>query len=138
MPSRRRALLGGTSLCLGSLAGCLDRRYADQEPNPAEWPVSRQNVRNTGSVPDASLSADPIWTREDLELTDEVGSIALAGETLVVAGFARASEKPVYALALSTGETQWTQTVQGHPTSMAVAGDRLYLGTSLGNLVAFG
>lgn len=77
------------------------------------------------------------WSRLDLDLTNDGGRIALAGDTLVVAGFSRFSEKPVRGLDLSTGETRWTRSVRGHPTSIAVGGGAVHLATSLGDLVAF-
>jgi outer membrane protein assembly factor BamB len=79
----------------------------------------------------------PAWTRTDLELTGQVGAIALAGDTVLVTGFVRTAEKPVRALAIEDGETRWTRSVRGHPTAMAAAGGRVFVGTALGNVVAF-
>jgi outer membrane protein assembly factor BamB len=59
---------------------------------------------------------------------------ALADRTLFVAG----GDQAVYALDVTTGTERWRQGVTGHPDGIAVVGDRAYVGTDLGKIVAIG
>lgn len=78
------------------------------------------------------------WSRADVGVTDDfLGSVAVAGDACLVAGYSRASENPVRALDAATGETRWHRTVEGDVTAVVPAGTRVYVATALGNLVAF-
>jgi outer membrane protein assembly factor BamB len=59
---------------------------------------------------------------------------ALAGATLYVAG----GDQAVYSVDAHTGTQVWRQEVTGQPDGIAVVGDRAYIGTNLGTVVAIG
>jgi outer membrane protein assembly factor BamB len=59
---------------------------------------------------------------------------ALAGAMLYVAG----GDRAVYAVDVHTGAQVWRQGVTGQPDGIAVVGDRAYIGTDLGKVVAIG
>jgi hypothetical protein len=81
-------------------------------------------------------SGERVWTREDAEITDTTGSLAVAGDTCLVAGFAQSSASPVRALDAMTGESRWTAAVSGDVTTLVAVEDRVFVGTRLGHLVA--
>jgi outer membrane protein assembly factor BamB len=47
-------------------------------------------------------------------------------------------DRAVYAVDAHTGAQRWRQAVTGQPGAIAVVGDRLYIGTDLGKVVAIG
>jgi YD repeat-containing protein len=64
-----------------------------------------------------------------------LGSVdALAGGILYVAG----GDRAVYAVDARTGTQRWRLAVTGQPGAIAVVGDRLYIGTDLGKVIAIG
>jgi outer membrane protein assembly factor BamB len=64
-----------------------------------------------------------------------LGSVdALAGGVLYLAG----GDRAVYAVDARTGAEIWRQAVTGQPGAIAVVGDRVYIGTDLGKVVAIG
>ncbi|RDI70983.1 outer membrane protein assembly factor BamB family protein [Halopelagius longus] len=85
-----------------------------------------------------TATGETAWERDDIGITDDFsGSVVVAGDTCLVAGFSKASANPIRALDAATGETQWRRTVDGDVTSVVPAGERVYAATTLGNLVAF-
>jgi outer membrane protein assembly factor BamB len=64
-----------------------------------------------------------------------LGSVdGLASGVLYLAG----GDRAVYAVDAHTGAQRWRQAVTGQPGAIAVVGDRLYVGTDLGKVVAIG
>jgi outer membrane protein assembly factor BamB len=64
-----------------------------------------------------------------------LGSVdALAGGVLYIAG----GDRAVYAIDARTGAQLWRLAVTGQPGAIAVVGDRVYIGTDLGKVVAIG
>lgn len=59
---------------------------------------------------------------------------ALAGNLLFVSG----GDRAVYAVDAETGVQRWRTPVTGDPGALAVVGERVYLATSLGKVVALG
>lgn len=59
---------------------------------------------------------------------------ALAGDLLFVSG----GDRAVYAVDALTGAQRWRMPVTGAPGALAVVGDRVYLATSLGKVIALG
>jgi outer membrane protein assembly factor BamB len=64
-----------------------------------------------------------------------LGSVdAVAGGVLYIAG----GDRAVYAIDAGTGAQLWRLAVTGQPGAIAVVGDRMYIGTDLGKVVAIG
>jgi hypothetical protein len=82
-------------------------------------------------------TGDRVWSRTDAGLRAEAGgTVAVAGDSLVVAGFSDRSSDPVRALDAASGKTRWRTPVRGRVTAVAPAGPSLYVATALGDVVA--
>ncbi len=79
---------------------------------------------------------DRVWTRDQFPLDDAGGSIAVAGDTLMVGGFSRESEDSIRALDAADGETRWETRVQGMVTHLVAVGEEVFVATSLGHVYA--
>ncbi|MFC6826143.1 PQQ-binding-like beta-propeller repeat protein [Halopelagius fulvigenes] len=125
---------GWTSSANGSVVG-----LAVSEAESLAVSVRFGAVAGEGTVEAVeTATGETAWERDDIDITDEFGgSVAVAGDICLVAGYSEASANPVRALDAATGETRWRRTVEGDVTAVVLAGGRVYAATTLGSLVAF-
>jgi len=89
---------------------------------------------NVSALAVAAGSVDPTPRWSFLTHAPIGNAAAIAGGVLYVAG----GDRTIYAIDEATGQALWSQPVTGQPGAVGVVGNRLYVATDLGRVIAIG